>query len=599
MNIVDILIGFVGGGAVGGGALYALQQGKISEALQKYEKIRAALGQTEAELKDTKGQLKLLDVSEERIRNLEATYREEVAKLQKDLEDSQARLQEAAIATPDPTLEVTYKNQIQELQQEYEAKIEELRQTYQGQIQEILEGKQTEIEALRQSQQAQLLELENGYQSQIQQLEQGYQSQLLELQNAPQPVVAELPIPEDYQTTQIVEPWDDFPDSPKMEIAETPAEIFGIAGEGFIAEPEFAPELETMVDFGGIDESLEPEFAPEMGAFEGFTALEDSLEPEFAPEMEMVAGFGVEEESLEPEFMGETSAFGSFETMVEMPVSEPEFAPEMNPFDGFVTEETLGSEAEFAPDAAAFGSFETMVEMPVSEPEFAPEMNSFDGFVTEETLGSEAEFAPEMEMFAGFETLEGNLEAEPEFAPAMEETFVSPEMTMVEDFPVEEQAISNLDISATEMEFLNGMQLEEETRTISSLEELSGNYDEIFTKEAGSNDTGFFDLLPTDAEKFADAQNSLDDLFADTADTSTSDLFDPFGEETAKVESNGKNGSSVFSNQEELDFFSMLDDAETGNLELPSDEELPLDDLFSDDLFSDWDNSKTTKLESH
>ncbi|MDJ0524379.1 MAG: hypothetical protein PX634_03410, partial [Microcystis sp. M53600_WE12] len=100
MNIFDILIGFVGGGAIGGGALYALQEGKIREALQKYEKIRAALGETEAELKDSKGQLKLVALSEERIRNIEATYREEVAKLQKELEDSQGRLQEIASATP-------------------------------------------------------------------------------------------------------------------------------------------------------------------------------------------------------------------------------------------------------------------------------------------------------------------------------------------------------------------------------------------------------------------------------------------------------------------------------------------------------------------
>jgi len=251
----------------------------------------------------------------------------------------------------------------------------------------------------------------------------------------------------------------------------------------------------------------------------------------------------------------------------------------MSPFDGFVTEETVVLEPEFTP--------EMLVETPVSEPEFAPEMSPFDGFVTEETVVLEPEFTPEMEVFGGFETLEGHLELEPEFAPAMEtfdglnareETLVSPEMTIVEDSPViEEQAISNLEISAAEMEFLNALQLEEETRTISSLEELSGN-----------------------AEKFADAQNSLDDLFADVADSNSSELFDPFAEETPKVEAKSKNGSSVLSNQEEPDFFSMWDDQEMGNLEsLPSDEELPLDDLFSDDLFSDGDNSKTTKLESH
>jgi len=445
MNIVDILIGFVGGGAIGGGALYAFQQGKIREALEKYEKIQAALGQTEAELKETKGQLKLLDLSEERIRHIEATHREEVAKLQKELEDSQGRLQAAASATPDQAVEVAYKTQIQQLQQEYE----ELSQSYQ-------------------SQQTQILELENGYQSQIQQLEQGYQSQLLELQNARQTVV-------DDRTTEIVEPWDDFPDSPSAE--------------------------------------------------------------------------------------------------------------EINPFDGFITEETLGLPPEFAT--------ETPLETPVSESEFSSEMNPFDGFITEETLVLEPEFAPEMPLETSVfeETFDG--------LNSPEETLVSPEMTGSEDFPVmAEPAISDWEMSAAEIEFLNSLTLEEETRTISSLEELSANYGQI--QETVSSDTSFSDLLLTDAEKFADDQNFLDELFADTADSNSPEFFDFFAEENPTVESNHKKGSSVLSNQQELYLFSMLDNEEMGNLEsLPSDEELPFDDLFSDDLFSDGDNSKTTRLESH
>jgi hypothetical protein len=468
MNIFDILIGFVGGGAIGGGALYALQEGKIREALQKYEKIRAALGETEKELKDSKGQLKQLALSEERIGNIEATYREEVAKLQEELEDSQGRLQEIASANPAQAVEVADKTQIQPLQPEYEAKIEELRQSYQSQIQEIIDGKQGEMEALRQSQQEQILELEKGYQSQIQQLEQGYQSQLLELQNARQAVV-------DDRTTEIVEPWDDFPDSPSAE--------------------------------------------------------------------------------------------------------------EINPFDDFITEETLVLPPEFAP--------ETPLETPVSESEFSSEMNPFDGFITEETLVLELEFAPEMplETPVSEQTFDG--------LNSREETLVFSEMTESEDFPVmEEQAISDWEMSAAEIEFLNSLTLEEETRTIGSLEELSGNYGQI--QETVSSDTIFSDLLAPDTEKFADNQNFLDDLFADTNDSNNPELFDYFAEETPTVASNRQNVASVASDQEELDFFSMLDNEEMANLEsLPSDEELPLDDLFSDDLFSDGDNSKTTRLESH
>jgi hypothetical protein len=406
MSIVDILIGFVGGGAIGGGALYALQEGKIREALQKYEKIRAALGETEAELKDSKGQ----------FGNIEATYREELAKLQKELEDSQGRLPEAASATAAPAVENAHTTEIQELQRQYEAKIEELRQSYQSQIEGIIEGKQAEIEALRQSQQEQILELENGYQWQIQ-LEQGYQSQLLELENARQTVL-------DERTPEIVEPWDDFPDNPSAE--------------------------------------------------------------------------------------------------------------EINPFEGFITEETLGLEPEFAP--------ETPLETPVSPSEFTGEMNPFDGFITEENLELAAEFTPEMEMFGE----------------------------------------------------------EEETRMIGSLEELSGNYERIYSQETVGSDTGFSDLLATDSEKFADAPNSLDDLFADINDSNSPELFEPFAEETPKVASNRQNVASVASDQEELDFFSMWDEEEVSDPEsLPSDEEFPLDDLFSDDLFSDWDNSKTTTPESH
>jgi archaellum component FlaC len=262
MSIVDILIGFVGGGAIGGGALYALQQGKIREALQKQEKIRADLGETEAELEDTKGQLKRLELSQEGIGNIEATHREEVAKLQKELEDSQRLLQEAVSANPVQAMEVAYKTQIQELEQEYETKIEELRQSYQSQIREIIDGKQAEMEALRQSQQAQILELEKGYQWQIQQLEQSYQSQLLELQNDTQTI----------QPGEEINPFDGF-----------------ITEETLGLEPEFAPEtlLEATVS--------EPEFVSEINTFDGFITEENlDLAAEFTPEMEM---FDEEEET--------------------------------------------------------------------------------------------------------------------------------------------------------------------------------------------------------------------------------------------------------------------------------------------------------------
>ena len=298
MSIVDILIGFVGGGAIGGGALYALQEGKIREALQKQGKIRADLGKTEAELEDTKGELKRLELSQERMGNIEATYREEVAKLQKELEDSQGRLQEAAGANPVQAMEVAYKTQIQELEQEYETKIEELRQSYQSQIREIIDGKQAEMEALRQSQQAQILELEKGYQWQIQQLEQSYQSQLLELQNDTQTI----------QPGEEINPFDGF-----------------ITEETLGLEPEFAPEtmLEATVS--------EPELVSEINTFDGFITEENlDLAAEFTPEMEM---FDEEEE---------TRMIGSLEEL-------------SGNYDQSYSQETVGSDTGF-PDLLATDS---------------------------------------------------------------------------------------------------------------------------------------------------------------------------------------------------------------------------------------------------
>jgi hypothetical protein len=199
------------------------------------------------------------------------------------------------------------------------------------------------------------------------------------------------------------------------------------------------------------------------------------------------------------------------------------------------------------------------------------EINPFDGFITEETLGLEPEFAPE--------TLLKATVSEPEFVS---------EINTFDGFITEE----NLDLAA---EFTPEMEMfgeEEETRMIGSLEELSGNYDQSYSQETVGSDTGFPDLLATDSEKFAAAPNSLDDLFADITDSNSPELFDPFAAETPKVESNRQNVASVPSYQEELDFFSMWDDEGVGDLEsLPSEEEFPLDDLFSDDLFSDGDNS--------
>ncbi|NCR39768.1 MAG: hypothetical protein GPJ21_07790 [Microcystis aeruginosa W13-11] len=375
MNIVDILISFVGGGVIGGGALYALQKGKIREALQKQKKIRADLGETEAELEDTKGELKRLELSQERMGNIEATYREEVAKLQKELEDSQGRLQEAASANPVPAIEVAYKTQIQELEEEYETKIEELRQSYQSQIREIIDGKQAEMEALRQSQQVQILELKNGYQWQIQQLEQSYQGQLLELQNDTQTI----------QPREEINPFDGF-----------------ITEETLGLEPEFAPEtlLEATVS--------EPEFASEINTFDGFITEENlDLAAEFTPEMEM---FDEEEEtrmigSLE-ELSGNYDQSYSQETVGSdtgfpdlLATDSEKFAAAPNSLDDLFADITDSDSPElFDPFAAETPKVESNGKNVASVPSYQEELDFFsmwddEGVRDLESLPSEEEFS--------------------------------------------------------------------------------------------------------------------------------------------------------------------------------------------------------------
>ncbi|MFM7712918.1 MAG: hypothetical protein ACKO7A_09395, partial [Microcystis sp.] len=95
-------------------------------------------------------------------------------------------------------------------------------------------------------------------------------SQLLGLENARQAVV-------DDRTNEIVEPWDDFPDSPSAEEIN-PFDGF-ITEETLVLEPEFAPE--TPLETPGS----ESEFSSEMNPFDGFITEEKlGLEPEFAPE---------------------------------------------------------------------------------------------------------------------------------------------------------------------------------------------------------------------------------------------------------------------------------------------------------------------------
>ena len=276
MNIGEILLGLLVGGGVGGGASYFLQKSRISEAVkrseQKYLQSRQDLENAETELRDYKAQLSALNQSEAQakseLKNLEVSYQSYLEEIERSY---QAQLEQRSIESPDLKAELeqtyakvsdaqnqalAYQAQILELQraaaesvsiepvvdetrlleieQHYQAQIEELKQTYATQLQEIEsvhQAKQTEqqqaystqFQEIEQAYQNQIVELEKTHQIQIQELEQAYQSQMLELRQTQAQIEQPVSISSDHdeirQPTQFTEPWDeDFSKNPIIEM---------------------------------------------------------------------------------------------------------------------------------------------------------------------------------------------------------------------------------------------------------------------------------------------------------------------------------------------------------------------------------------------
>lgn len=144
MNIIDILIGYGLGCVMGGGSLYAFQQEKIKELMEKYKTTEISLCCTFEELKEAK-----LTV---------ITKQTEIEKL------------------------CHVQTRMQKIIDSKEQEIKSLCKNYQHQIKELTESKEQEIKSLCESQQIQIFELETDYQQQIEKLENNYQNQLQELQ---------------------------------------------------------------------------------------------------------------------------------------------------------------------------------------------------------------------------------------------------------------------------------------------------------------------------------------------------------------------------------------------------------------------------------
>lgn len=153
MNIIEILIGYGLGCVMGGGSLYAFQQEKIKELMEKYKTTQISLCCTFEELKEAKLTVTAKQTEIEKLCHIQT-------RMQKIIDSK-------------------------------EQEIKSLCQSYYQHIKELTESKEQEIKTLCESQQTQFFELETDYQQQIeqlknnyQQLENNYQNQLQELQKS-------------------------------------------------------------------------------------------------------------------------------------------------------------------------------------------------------------------------------------------------------------------------------------------------------------------------------------------------------------------------------------------------------------------------------
>jgi hypothetical protein len=549
MNIVDMVIGFVGGGAIGGGALYALQQGKIAELTKQFQKTRSALNETESELKDTKGQLKLLDVSEARIRDIEGTYREEVAKLQVELDEAKAKLQETVLPVVSPDWEAEYQARIQEIQQDYENQLLELRQTHQSQSQELETLVETPV-----------WEESTPFSSEFTS-ESEVPENLLEIGE----FTSEPEVPESLLGA---EPWDELSDTPRTDFSETLVET---------------PVWEESTPFSS-EFTSEPEVPESLLGAEPWDDLSDSPRADFS---ETLVETPVWEEStpFSSEFTSEPEVP---ENLLEIDESTSE--PEM--FNGITPMEELPGEMEMPESLTGFEESTSELEMfngitPMEELPGEMEMpESLTGF--EE---STEESTSELEMFNGVTPMEESL-SELEIPESwMEREAMLSEIEAIDSMPT----IAEPPILGHEFDFLDRPSSEEAIESISSLEDLAIEEEEVLIAPISYSDTNFYDLFPTEAEQAETSVTgeiplSIDDLFGDSSELSSLD--------TPKAETNGHE-------ELDLDFLNMLEDSETGSINsLSSDEDLEssFDELFSDDLFSDWSSGTpdhASKIESH
>jgi myosin heavy subunit len=221
--------------------LEAHYRSEIDYLEQSHQSQIEELQQAQAQIPELEAQIEEMKASQVRVRELEAQI---------------AELQASQSASPDPAIT---DEQLQTLQQQHQAEIQQLQQDNQGQIQALQEQHRAELEERLETHQTQLQEVEQKYQGELKTLESTYQQQILEVQQDFEERLAESE--SSYDETRADEPLDPHPPSgPVVVLVDT--EPFSADSEDTLdpvadlTTPETEAEVFEEEETADLDEML-------------------------------------------------------------------------------------------------------------------------------------------------------------------------------------------------------------------------------------------------------------------------------------------------------------------------------------------------------
>ncbi|PSF38947.1 hypothetical protein C7H19_02515 [Aphanothece hegewaldii CCALA 016] len=625
MSIGEILLGFVVGGGVGGGASYFLQKGRISEIAGRYEQkssqVRQALEAAEAELEEKKTQLFAVSQSEARVKNelqnLEINYQNHLEQIERSKEAQLANHSSVGVS---PELEIEleqakaqirdYQTQIlelqqavtplddhsriQEIEQQYQTYIDELQQTYSAQLQEI-EGYKTQILELQQAAtptadleatHTRIQEIEQHHQTYIEELQQIYSTQLQEIESAHQTEKQEQQQTYSTQFQEIEQAYQ----NQIVELEKTHQNQIRELEQAYQAQMLELQQLDSEIEQPSTQMSENPdEFVPP-------SQFTEPWDEDFSKATLLEMSFTQPEEEI--------AEISNLEELVDLTseISEEPFQMPVNAReqDEFFASQTLIGDIDFLKSEQN----DEPAQIPVNAREQAE-------FFASQTLIGDIDF------LESEQNNESNLIVS-ENALIQDELFQNANIEVanadLEDLSQPESFFNQTLVD--EMDFLESLEFEPQDKDIRfEDEDLASISDEFFINERTATEEDFSNLVLTPEEMKADLnepfslelknpfelvdEQSIDlDLF-DSFEPSKSNELDLNDEKLEEFQANGnKNVVKTELDDEpsdpDLDFFNMLEKENPKNSESLDidDKDVNLEDLFSEDLFrSDWKSS--------